>query len=186
VDSTISMDGIRYSVPHELIDTRVWARWSGDTLIVTAIDAHGAKEVARHQRAGKENRAAAIDPAHYPDRDSDPLHREPKARSVEEAAFLAIGAGAADWLKEAAASGASRVRSKMAEAVVLAKLYGAEPVDRALFAAAVSGRFADSDLAAILQHQRNGSVTPPIRASENHSLQPGTSAWTGFGDRSRT
>jgi transposase len=183
-DSTISMDGIRYSVPHQLIDTRVWARWSGDTLIVTAIDEHGSREVTRHQRASKQDRAAAINPAHYPDRDTDPLHREPKARSAEEAAFLAIGAGAADWLKEAAASGASRVRSKMAEAVVLAKLYGTEPVDRALFSAAVAGRFADSDLAAILQHQRNGSLTPPIRASENHSLQPGTSAWTGFGDRS--
>ena len=74
----------------------------------------------------------------------------------------------------------------MAEAVVLARLYGTEPVDRALFSAAVAGRFAESDLAAILQHQRNHTSLAPIRASEDHSLQPGTSAWTGFGDRSLT
>jgi Mu transposase-like protein len=184
-DSTISMDGLRYSVPHELIDSRVWARWSGDTLIVTAIDERGPREVARHQRAGKDNPAAGISDEHYPDRDTDPLNRQPTPRSAEEAAFLSIGAGAVDWLKEAAAAGASRIRSKMAEAVALAKLYGADRVDRALFSAAVAGRFADGDLASILTYQRTGGAAAPIRASETHSLQPGTAAWSGFGDRSR-
>jgi Mu transposase, C-terminal domain len=180
-DSTISMDGLRYSVPHELIDSRVWARWAGDTLIVTAIGAHGSREVARHQRASKANPAAAINDEHYPPRDHDPLDREPTARTAEEAAFLAIGPGAIDWLKTAAASGAGRVRSKMAQAVTLAKLYGADAVDRALFSAAVAGRFADADLASILTYQRAGGGGAPIRASDTHSLQPGTAAWSGFG-----
>jgi transposase len=184
-DSTISMDGLRYSVPHELIDSRVWARWSGDTLIVTAIDERGAREVARHQRASKDNPRAGINNAHYPDRDTDPLDREPKARSAEEAAFLSLGGGATDWLKEAAANGASRIRAKMAEAVTLAKLYGRDPVDRALLSAAVAGRFADGDLAAILAYQRHGGASTARRASEAHSLQSGTAAWSGFGDRSR-
>jgi hypothetical protein len=37
-DSAISVDGVRYSVPHVFVDERVWARWSGDELIVNVID----------------------------------------------------------------------------------------------------------------------------------------------------
>jgi hypothetical protein len=49
------MDGLRYSVPHQLLDTRMWARWAGDTFTITAIDEHGLREVARHHRASKHN-----------------------------------------------------------------------------------------------------------------------------------
>ncbi|MFF3788400.1 IS21 family transposase, partial [Streptomyces sp. NPDC001933] len=46
-ESTISVEGVRYSVPHTLIDTRVWARFHGEELIVTAVDNDGgAVEVA--------------------------------------------------------------------------------------------------------------------------------------------
>lgn len=42
---------MRYSVPHELTDTRVWARFHGDDLVVTAVGTDGtAAEVARHPR----------------------------------------------------------------------------------------------------------------------------------------
>ena len=68
----------------------------------------------------------------------------------------------------------------MAEAVALAKLHGVDHVDRALGTAALAGRFADNDLIRILAHQRDDD-TPPTRASETHSLQPGTSAWSTFG-----
>ena len=96
-------------------------------------------------------------------------------------AFLAIGEGATLWLTEAAAAGASRVRAKMAEAVTLAKLHGARPVDRALGAAAAAGRFAEGDLQSILAHQQRGPAGEPRRASETHSLQPGTSSWAKLG-----
>ena len=62
--------------------------------------------------------------------------------------------GAEAWLIKAAAAGAQRVRRKMAEAVDLAKLHGAEEVERALKVCAEAGRFADGDLAAILAHQQ--------------------------------
>jgi transposase len=179
--STIKVDGLYYSVPHRLIDTRVWARWAGEVLVVTAIGEHGPVEVARHRRASKDNPAAGINDEHYPPRTSDPLDRQPSARTAEEAAFLAIGPGAVDWLTEAAAAGASRVRPKMAEAVALAKLYGAEAIDRALLSAAVAGRFAEGDLASILTYQRRARPGATIRAGETHSLQPGTAAWSGFG-----
>jgi hypothetical protein len=99
----------------------------------------------------------------------------PKARSAEEAAFLSIGQGANAWLVEAAAAGTSRIRSKMAEAVSLAKLHGQEALDRALGQASAAGRFADGDLAAILAHGGDGAqLTYP---GESNTLQPGTAAW---------
>ena len=110
------------------------------------------------------------------------MERKPRARSREEQAFLAIGAGAEQWLLRAAAAGAQRVRRKMAEAVDLAKLHGAVEIERALESCARAGRFGDGDLAAILAHQqRSGELIPfPARASE-HSLQRSTRSWEGFG-----
>lgn len=50
-DSTISVESVRYSVPHQLVDERVWVRFHGDELIVTAMTAGSAAEVARHPRS---------------------------------------------------------------------------------------------------------------------------------------
>ena len=108
-----------------------------------------------------------------------PLNRTPVASSQAEAEFLALGAGAALWLTEAGANGVRRVRAKMADAVALAKLSGAEAVDWALGHAAVHNRFADGDVASIVAHRSSPGDT--WRAGEHHSLQPGTSAWEGFG-----
>jgi transposase len=179
-DCTISVEGVRYSVPHHLVDTRVWARFHGDELIVTAIGDDGPVEVARHSRA-QPGRPSIID-EHYPPRarQSDTDERVPRARTADEAAFLALGPGAAAWLVEAAAAGVRGVRRKMTEAVALAKLHGAADVDRALGTAALAGRFADNDLLRLLAHQRDDAAAP-TRASETHSLQPGTSAWSTFG-----
>ncbi|MFI5497148.1 IS21 family transposase [Actinoplanes sp. NPDC051859] len=179
-DCTISVDGVRYSVPHDLVDTRVWARFHGDELIVTAVTGNGPVEVARHQRA--QPGSPSIIDEHYPPRarQSDTAERTPRAHTAEEATFLALGPGAAAWLVEAGAAGIRRVRRKMAEAVALAKLHGVAEVDQALGTAALAGRFADNDVIRILAHQSEND-TEPTRASETHSLQPGTSAWSTFG-----
>jgi hypothetical protein len=178
-DCTISVEGVRYSVPHELIDTRVWARFHGDELIVTAVGSEGPAEVARHARSTPGT--PVINDEHYPPRENKDGERTPKATSAEEAAFLALGTGAASWLVEAAAAGARRIRPKMAEAVALAKLHPAAEVDQALGTAAVAGRFAENDLIRILAHQAGREQAEPTRAGEAHSLQPGTSAWSNFG-----
>jgi transposase len=178
-DSTISVGGVRYSVPSGLIDERVWVRLAGDELVVTHVGAHGPTEVARHRRSVRGR--PSIKDEHYPPRPPGALGRVPRARTGQETAFLAIGEGATLWLTEAAAAGATRVRAKMAEAVTLAKLHGAKPVDRALGAAAAAGRFADGDLQSILAHQQRGPTGEPQRASETHSLQPGTSSWAKLG-----
>lgn len=179
-ESTISVDAVRYSVPHELIDTRVWARFHGDELIVTTVDDDGsAREVARHPRG--EPGSPVLEEAHYPPREDKTGDRTPRATSAEEAAFLQLGPGAASWLIEAGAAGVRRIKAKMAEAVALSKLYSAAEVDRALGTAAVTARFADKDLMSILDYQAVHQQTEPVRRSEDHSLQPGTSAWSVFG-----
>jgi transposase len=182
-DSTISVDGVRYSVPHQHIDERVWARWAGDELVVTVVDSDGAHEIARHQR-GQRGRPQLLDehyPTQHPSRRPVPGQRTPHPVNAAEAAFLSIGDGAKAWLVEAAAAGTARLRSKMAEAVAFAKLHGTSVVDQALGTAALAGRFADDDLAAILAHQQTGPSAPPTRAGERHSLQPGTASWAQFG-----
>jgi transposase len=178
-DGTVSVEGVRYSVPHPLVDSRVWVRFHGDDLIVTAVVENGPTEVARHVRSTPGN--PSIKDEHYPPRPDHHGDRVPRATSAEEAAFLALGSGAAAWLTEAAAAGARRIRPKMAEAVTLAKLHPAEEVDRALGIAAFAGRFAENDLMRILTHHTGRDTGEPSRASEDHSLQPGTSAWSNFG-----
>ncbi|WP_030619031.1 IS21 family transposase [Streptomyces fulvoviolaceus] len=178
-ESTISVEGVRYSVPHHLVDTRVWARFHGDELIVTAVREDSPAEVARHDRSAPGH--PSIKAEHYPPRENKEADRTPRATTAEEAAFLALGPGAASWLIEAASAGARRLKPKMAEAVALAKLHSIAEVDRALGAAAIAGRFAENDLISILTYQAGLESIEPSRATEQHSLQPGTAAWSSFG-----
>jgi transposase len=182
-DATVSVEGVRYSVPHQLVDTRVWVRFHGDDLVVTAVGENGPVEVARHARSTPGS--PSIQAEHYPPPTAAAAahgERAPRATSAEEVAFLALGSGAASWLVEAAAAGARGVRRKMTEAVALAKLHPPGQVDQALGTAAIAGRFAENDVLRILAHQAGETVSkPPTRASETHSLQPGTAAWSGFG-----
>ena len=119
-----------------------------------------------------------MDPAHYPNRRADPLHREPKARTAAEAAFLAIGTGAAAWLVEAAAIGTRGIEHRMREAVELTKVFDRDRVDRALGHAAIATRFTTADLLSILA---TPAPAPTTQAAETHSLQAGTSAWRHIG-----
>lgn len=189
-DQTIRVGSVRYSTPPGLVGAEVWARAQGEELVITARTASGLAEVARHQLSTPGN--PRIDLAHYPDHPQDPsgAPRPPKAkaRSEAEAAFLGIGAGAHAWLVEAAAVGAQRVRSKMAEAVELAALMGAGAVNDALGVAAAAGRFADGDLLSILTFHGaiNGGTLGTVTADEQHGLQPGTAGWAGFTTVDRT
>jgi transposase len=179
--STVSFGSALYSVPHELIDERVWVRADGQELVVVHVDAlQGPREVARHRLTTPGR--PSIDDGHYPPRPAGALERKPKARTDQEREFLAIGEGAERWLRRAAAEGTQRIRRKMAEAVDLAKLHGAGQVSDALDACATYGRFADGDLASVLAHHKQATVIPlPVRPSEERSLQRSTRSWEGFG-----
>ena len=76
------------------------------------------------------------------------------------------------------AAGTSRIKVKMSDALTLARLHGADRVDWALGHAALYGRFAETDLAAILAAQPTQGRR---QAGEVHPLQGGTRAWERFG-----
>jgi hypothetical protein len=175
----IAHDGGEYSVPHRLRGETVWVRAHGDDIVITYVANTGAAEVARHERTTPGN--PRHDPEHFGPIPEGPLHRSPRAANDAEEAFLALGAGAALWLSAAGEAGVVRPRPKMAEAVALAALHGTATVDWALGHAAVMGRFAEGDVASIIAHQACAAPGEARRADEAHTLQPGTSAWEGFG-----
>ncbi|MGH2717243.1 MAG: Mu transposase domain-containing protein, partial [Actinomycetota bacterium] len=172
----IEFESGSYSAPHTLAGQQVWVRSHGDDIVVVHVGPKGPSEVARHRRTTPGN--PRLDDAHFPARESDPLQRTPKGRSPEEREFLAIGTGAAEWLMAAGEAGASRVRAKMATAVQLAKVLGAQRVNWALGHAGVMGRFAEGDLESILDHKATAGTA---QASEDNSLQTGTAAWGVLG-----
>ena len=174
--ATISFGGVTYSVPHSLVDDSVWVRVDGDEIVAVHVSPGGPVEVARHSRSTPGT--PVIDHAHYPPRPEGALARRPRPVSAAEAEFLAIGDGARTWLVEAAAAGTSRVKVKMAEAVTFARLHGVDRVDWALGHAAMFSRFAEGDLASILEANPPGTQH---RADDIHSMQTSTNAWHGFG-----
>lgn len=182
-DQTVRVGSVRYSTPPGFVGSEVWTRAAGEELVITARTTVGLQEIARHRLSTPGN--PRIDLAHYPDHPQQPTGapRPPKvaARNAAEAAFLAIGPGAQAWLVEAAAVGAQRVRTKMAEAVELAALMGASNVDAALAVAAHAGRFGDGDLLSILTFHGEATVNAgQVIADATHALQPGTAGWAGF------
>ncbi|GAA4472063.1 hypothetical protein GCM10023094_03750 [Rhodococcus olei] len=195
-DQTVRFGSVRYSTPPGLVGAEVWVRVTGADLVVVADlsalprvpdwagDRRGLSEVARHRLSTPGS--PSIDLAHYPDHPQDPHGAprppQPKARSVAEARFLELGPGARTWLITASAVGVTRIRAKMATAVELAAFVGTDAVDAALVIAAEAGRFADSDLPAIVAHHTDATAGGEVVvADEAHSVQPGTGAWAGFG-----
>jgi Mu transposase, C-terminal domain len=182
--SLVTFEGGQYSVPHELAGQAVWVRRHGEQVVITHAGPGGPAEVARHLVTAPGS--PRVQDAHYPPPPPGPLGRAPKPRTAAEAQFLAIGDGAALWLAEAAAAGASRMRAKMATAVQLAALHGAVATDRALGQAAAAGRFADGDLAAIVAHQACAAEGEASRAGEQRTLAQGTGGWVRHGGQEVT
>jgi hypothetical protein len=181
-DQTIRLGSVRYSTPLAFVGAEVWVRVTGDEVVIVARTETGLAEIARHARSTPGQ--PRLDDAHFLAHPAGRGTRGTRPRPVDptERAFLLIGPGAEAWLIEAAASGAVRVRSKMARAVELAALVGRGRVEAALALAAGAGRFAEGDLASILDHQAGDPAEAGLaRADEAFSVQAGTGAWTGFG-----
>ncbi len=174
----IQFDGGEYSVPDDYVGQDVWVRQQNDEIVIVHVSRNDAREIARWEPTVA--RQPRHDPAHFGPPEG-PLHRTPRARTPDGAAFLAIGPGAQGWLISAAAVGTARIRTKMIAAVALAKIYGPSPVDRALATAAELSRFADEDLAQLMRHQATARPGELVRVDELRSLQAGTSSWAGFG-----
>jgi hypothetical protein len=175
----IAHESCEYSVPHRLRGESVWVRAHGDDMVITHVGPGGAVEVARHEHTTPGNPRHLDE--HFGPTPEGPLHRIPRATNNDEAAFLGLGAGAALWLGAVGEAGVARPRPKMAEAVALAALHGTATLDWALGHAAVMGRFAEGDLASIIAHHASAAPGEAKHAGEDHTLQPGTSTWEGFG-----
>lgn len=194
-DQTVRFGSVRYSTPPGLVGVEVWVRAAGMELVIIADldalprlpdwagDRRGLVEVARHRLSTPGT--PRIDLAHYPDHPQDPTGAprvpRPRARTSAERDFLALGDGARAWLIEASAAGTVRIRAKMTAALELAALVGTDQVDAGLGIAATAGRFAEGDLATIVDHHLSGAaVADLVIADETHSAQPGTTSWAGF------
>jgi transposase len=175
----VQFEGGEYSVPDDYVGQDVWVRHQDDEIVIIHVGRAGAHEIARWEPTvpGQPRH----DPAHFGPPPEGPLHRTPKARTADEAAFLALGPGAQQWLITAAAAGTARIRTKMIAAVALASFHSAAAVDRALGVAAELGRFADEDLGQLLRYQSVARPGAVRHANEANTLQTGTSVWTGFG-----
>ncbi|MEP6816436.1 MAG: IS21 family transposase, partial [Marmoricola sp.] len=179
----VSFEAGQYSVPHTLLGETAWVRVHGrgvdEQVIIVHLGAAGPVEVARHRRASPGS--PKITPEHFPPVPAGALGRRPRAKNAADVEFLALGEGAHMWLVEAAAAGSTKMRVKMVQALALAKLFDPAEVDWALGHAAVHGRFAEADLASILDHHARAHTGEHRRAGEDHSLTQGTSAWAGLG-----
>lgn len=179
----VTFEAGQYSVPHHLLGETVWVRTHGtgneQRVVIVHVGQAGPVEVARHLRATPGS--PRIVDAHFPEQPAGALQRAPKAKNVAEAEFLALGEGARMWLGEAAAAGTTKMRVKMADALSLAKLFDPAEVDWALGHAAVHGRFAEADLASILDHHARRPRGGEHRATEDRSLTQGTAAWAVLG-----
>ncbi len=182
----VAFEGGQYSVPHALVGETVWVRVHGrgvdEQIVIVHIGQGGPVEVARHRRTSPGS--PKITEEHFPPAPAGALGRRPKPKNAADAEFLALGEGAHMWLGEAAAAGSTKMRVKMGQALSLAKLFDPAEVDWALGHAAVHGRFAEADLASILDHHagaRAHARQSERRAGEDHSLTQGTSAWAELG-----
>jgi hypothetical protein len=178
IEPVIQFESGEYSVPDDYVGQTVWVRQQDDAIVIVHVAHDGAHEIARWEPTvpGQPRH----DPAHFGPSPEGPLHRTPRARTPDEAAFLAIGPGAQQWLISSAAVGTARIRTKMIAAVALAKIFGPGPVDGALATAAELGRFADEDLAQLMRHHATARPGKVIRLDDSRTLQTGTSAWAGF------
>ena len=173
----VSFDAGAYSVPHQLVGQSVWVRvrglgQGGEQVVIVHVGADGRPvEVARHDRATPGS--PRIDDAHFPPQPAGALNRTPRPRTRRGGQFCAIGDGARLWLVEAGAAGATRVRRKMAQAVALSKLHTLEQVDWALGHAALHGRFAEADLASILEHNTTATAGPTADRRRGRFAGPG-------------
>ncbi len=177
-DQTIRWGSVRYSTPDGYQGKEVWCRVVGEELVIVARSPLGLSEIWRHQLSTPGN--PRILDEHYPGHPAGngPRAPRPKPRTAGEVAFLDLGPGAERWLIEAAAVGAQRIRTKMAHAVELAAVVGTAQIDAALMLAATAGRFDDGALVSISDHLAGGRPQLElVRADEQHSAQPGTSAW---------
>ena len=198
----VTFESGQYSVPHQLLGATVWVRVHGvgadEQVVIVHVGAgragRGRPPPPRHPGHARRSTTSTSRP--QPAGAAGAAAHEPK--NAAEAEFLALGEGARLWLIEAAAAGTTKMRVKMAEALALAKLFDPAEVDWALGHAAVHGRFAEADLASILDHhagsphrrrrapRRRGPLPDPGHQRLGHDSANEPASRAARGDRPTT
>jgi transposase len=140
---TVRFGSARYSVPGSLIGRRVEVIVEGREFVIR----HAAAEVTRHPLVGPGG-MSLLD-GHY----GGPARRPARAlrpRTPAEVAFLGLGPVAGAFLRQAAAAGATRLPTELAQLVDLERAHGREALLAALERALAHRRFRASDVRAIL------------------------------------
>lgn len=175
----------QYSVPYTLLGQTVWVRRQSvkddELVVISHVSPDGPVEVARHTLATAGQ--PAIDDAHFPEEPETVLRRSIRPVTQTETEFVALGDGAREWVRAAAAQGVNRITHKMRHAVTLAKTSNRLDVDRMLELAAKFHRFHPEDIDSILATVAGGPRREPETAAREseQSLAQGTNPWTGFG-----
>ena len=181
-DQTIRYGSVRYSTPPGLIGHEVWTR----------VDGEGWSSPPRWKQGWSRSPGIGCPHRATPASTCPTTPTIPKTPTGPPAAATQ-GPQPGRSRVPGAGSGCPRVagrgrRSRRPAGPVeddrrtlLAALVGTEAVDAALGVAATAGRFAEGDLLAIVEHRANGASIALVIADEDHSAQPGTSAWAAFG-----
>jgi hypothetical protein len=175
----------QYSVPYALLGQTVWVRRQSvkdaELIVIVHVGVDGPVEVARHALAAAGQ--PAVDDAHFPEESETVLQRSIRPVTHTETEFVALGSGAREWLRVAAAQGINRITHKMGYAVTLAQASDVTSVDRMLALAAQFHRFHTDDMDSILNTVAGRHPEPPetVAKESEQSLAQGTNPWTGFG-----
>jgi len=159
--ATVRVASARYSVPAQLVGQWVEVQVAGDVVRVH----HEGAEVALHQLQAPGG--SSIDNAHYPTPPPTGL-RPLRPVTKTEREFLELGPVAEEYLRAAAAAGATRLPRRLDDVLDLVRSHGHDAVVAAMQRAVVFGRFGTEDLRSILAA---GVAIPPRRRGAGHVLE---------------
>ena len=142
--STVRIGSARYSVPRELVGLDVMVIAADGEVLIERDD----QLVARHPLVAP-GEVSIID-EHYGGPRRGPS-RAARPRSGSERAFLALGAIAETFLRDAAAAGTNKLASELAAIVELEAAWGRDALVAALERAHVFRRFRATDVRSILE-----------------------------------
>ncbi|GAC1441331.1 MAG: hypothetical protein NVSMB55_08830 [Mycobacteriales bacterium] len=143
--SCVRFGSARYLVPNRML---------GNTVEVIArpagiIVAPGIGEILAEHPLMAPGKASVVD-AHYNRPRPNTLTRKVTARSAAEQAFLALGPAAEQWLRQAAASGNTRLGPELAELAALQAAHGRAALLAALERSITFGRWNASGVRSLL------------------------------------
>jgi transposase len=144
--SCVRFGSARYSVPNRLIgQVVVLTVTAGRVQIVQGLTGEIVAEHALVAPGG-----TSIDDAHYGSARPDRPRRAPRAKTVTEKRFLALGPVAEEFLLGAAAAGVSKLATELEQILVLHAAHGGPALLAALERAVEFGRWRADDVRSIL------------------------------------